>query len=175
MTSPGPGSYLIIAVPEAEPAVAQHRQRLDSSAANGVPAHITVLGPFMPTETIDAPVLAKLDRLFAGASRFRFRLDHTDWFGEDVVWLAPRDPGPFRALTQRVHEAFPGFPPFEGQFGDVVPHLTVGQGHPVSDLRAAESAVQSHLPIDAQATAVTLVTRQFAGGRWTATATFSLR
>jgi 2'-5' RNA ligase len=175
MTSPGPGSYLIIEVPEAEPAVAQHRQRLDPSAADGVPAHITVLGPFMPTATIDAPVLAKLERLFAGASRFRFHLDRTDWFGDEVLWLAPHDPRPFVALTRRVHEAFPGFPPFEGQFGDVVPHLTVGQRHPVIDLRAAEIAVQPHLPLDAHATAVTLITRQFAGGRWAATATFSLR
>jgi hypothetical protein len=174
MVSPDPRSYLIIEVPEAEPAVGQHRQRLDSSAAAGVPAHITVLGPFMPPETIDAPVLAELERLFTAASRFRFQLDHTDWFGNDVLWLAPHDPGPFTALTQRVYQAFPGFPPFEGQFAEVIPHLTVGHGHPVSDLRAAEVAVKPHLPIDGQVTAVTLVTRQSVGAHWTTAVTFSL-
>jgi 2'-5' RNA ligase len=99
-----------VEVPEAEPAVRQLRERLDPSAAVGVPAHITVLFPFMPPHAIDAAVLAELERLFAGAWRFSVRLDHTDWFGDEVLWLAPQDPAPFRALTQRVHAAFPAFP-----------------------------------------------------------------
>jgi hypothetical protein len=41
-------SALIIEVPEAEPAVARCREHLDASDALGVPAHITVLAPFMP-------------------------------------------------------------------------------------------------------------------------------
>ena len=41
-------SALLVAVPAAEPAVAAHRSRLDTSAAVGVPAHITVLYPFLP-------------------------------------------------------------------------------------------------------------------------------
>jgi 2'-5' RNA ligase len=112
-TSPGPYSGLIVEVPEAEPVVARLRERLDASAPLGIPAHITVLFPFMPPSAIDPAVLAKLAHLFAAVSRFRFRLDHTDWFGDEVLWLAPRDPGPFRALIEAVHQAFPAFPPFE--------------------------------------------------------------
>ena len=125
--------------------------------------------------TIDPAVLAELEHLFAGVSRFRFQLDHTDWFGQDVLWLGPREPGPFRALTDRVYQAFPAFPPYEGQFDVVVPHLTIGHGHRLDDLRAAEHSVQVHLPIDAHATVVTLITQQTAGGRWIRTATFALR
>jgi 2'-5' RNA ligase len=165
---------LIVEVPEAEPAVLQFRERLDASAMFGVPAHITVLFPFMPPHAIDAAVLAELEQLFAGAHRFSVRLDHTDWFGDEVLWLAPQDPAPFRALTKRVHAAFPAFPPFEGQFDDVVPHLTVGDRQPLSDLRAAEAAVQAHLPVQARVTAVTLITKPAAGGRWSRTASFSL-
>jgi 2'-5' RNA ligase len=174
VTSPGPQSGLIVEIPEAEPAVRQLRQRLDPSAAAGVPAHITVLFPFMPPNAIDAAVLAELGRLFAGARAFSVRLGHTDWFGDEVLWLAPRDPAPFRALTERVHAAFPAFPPFEGRFEDVVPHLTVADRQPLSDLRAAEAAVQAHLPVEARVTAVTLITKQAAGARWSRTATFSL-
>jgi hypothetical protein len=39
-------SALLVTVPAAEPAVARHRSRLDTSATVGVPAHITVLYPF---------------------------------------------------------------------------------------------------------------------------------
>ena len=175
MDGTGPQSGLIIEVPEAEPAVRDHRERLDASAPLGIPAHITILFPFMPPETIDAGTFAGLGKLFAEVSRFRFSLDHTDWFGDEVLWLAPRDPGPFRTLTQRVFRAYPAFPPYAGQFHDVVPHLTIGDGHPPDDLRAAENSVRARLPIEASATAVTLVTQQSAGGQWAKTATFTLR
>ena len=174
MRSPGPLSGLIVEIPEAGPAVGWHRARLDASAPLGIPAHITVLFPFMPPGTINGTVLAEIEHLFAAVSQFRFRLDHTDWFGDTVLWLAPRDPGPFRALTQLVFEAFPAFPPFEGQFDDVVPHLTVGHGRPFNDLRTAEKSVQAQLPIDGHATTVTLMTQQSAGGHWTKAATFAL-
>ena len=174
VTTPGPQSGLIVEVPEAEPVVARHRERLDANARLGVPAHITVLFPFMPPETIRRSVLAELERLFAAVHQFHFELDHTDWFGDDVLWLAPHDPEPFRVLTNRVDQTFPAFPPFEGQFDDVVPHLTVGHGHPVNELRIAEESVQRHLPIEAHATAVTLMTQQSGRGQWTKTATFTL-
>ncbi len=175
MTSAGGSrSGLIIEVPEAEPAVRWHRERLDASAPLGIPAHITVLFPFMPPETIDTAVLTRLEHLFADVSRFSFRLAGTKWFGEEVLWLAPHDPGPFRALTQHVYQAFPAFPPFEGQFADIIPHLTIGHGHPLNDLHTAEESLRAHLPITGDATAVTLMTQQTAGGQWTKAATFTL-
>jgi 2'-5' RNA ligase len=170
----GPQSGLIIEVPGAEPAVRQYREQLDGSAPLGVPAHITVLFPFMPPQTIDDAARAALASLFADVSRFGFRLDHTGWFGEDVLWLGPRDPGPFRALTKRVCQAFPAYRPYEGQFEQIVPHLTVGDRRPLQDLRAAEIAVRACLPIEATAAAVTLMTQQAPGGRWSKTADFSL-
>lgn len=174
MTSLSGQSGLIVEVPEAEPAVRRHRERLDASAPLGVPAHITVLFPFVPPAQIDSEVLVRLGRLFAGISGFRFRLERTDWFGDDVLWLAPDDPGFFRALTQRVYQAFPAFPPYRGQFDDVVPHLTVGHGHPLNELRAAEEAVRADMPIEARVGAVSLMTQQSADGRWTKAAAFSL-
>jgi hypothetical protein len=169
-----PRSGLIIEVPQAEPAVRHHRELLDANARLGIPAHITVLFPFLPPETIDPATLTTLGELFADVSRFSFRMDSTGWFGEDVLFLAPRDPGPFRALTERVFQAYPAFPPFEGQFDDVVPHLTVGHGHPLNVLRDAEKSVQAQLPIEGSATAVILMTQESTAGPWARTATFAL-
>jgi len=174
MADPGPRSGLMVEIPEAEPAVARHRERLDASAQLGIPAHITVLSPFMPPQAIGPAALTGLEHLFAAVSRFRFQLDRTAWFGDEVLWLALRDPGPFRTLTRAVVQAFPAFPPYEGQFGDSTPHLTVGKAHPLTDLRVAEASVQAHLPIDAQAIAVTLVTQQSTRGHWTKAASFTL-
>jgi 2'-5' RNA ligase len=174
MTSTGQLSGLIIEVPAAEAVVATHRQHLDASARLGIPAHITVLFPFMQPSTIDQAAMTRLEHLFATVRQFRFQLDHTAWFGDQVLWLAPADSGPFRTLTRSVVGAFPAFLPYQGQHGDSIPHLTIGHGHPVTDLRAAEESVQGHLPIDAQATAVTLMTQQSAEGQWARAATFSL-
>ena len=45
-------SALLLLVPVAEAAVGAQRARLDSSARDGVPAHVTVLYPFLPPAEI---------------------------------------------------------------------------------------------------------------------------
>ena len=113
-------------MPAAEPTVAQHRAQLDEAARDGVPAHVTVLYPFVPPAEIDETLLASLGRLFSGFAAFKVRLDKVGWFGENVVWLGPRDLAPFTALTDLVFTAFPSYPPFGGRHAEVIPHLTIG-------------------------------------------------
>jgi hypothetical protein len=173
MDGSGTESVLLVEVPAAEAAVHWHRQRLDANASLGIPAHVTVLSPFMPPQMISSLVLAELERLFAVHRRFHFQLAATGWFGEDVLWLAPTDPAPFRALTDSVYRAFPAFPPFGGQHEVLIPHLTIGHGHPANALRAAETSIVTQLPIGADAAAVTLMTEQSAG-QWAKAATFNL-
>jgi 2'-5' RNA ligase len=170
---------LLITVPAAEPAVARHRSRLDKSAALGVPAHITVLYPFLPPDLIDANTRAMLTRLFASIPAFRFTLDRTGWFPDPVLWAGPSDPAPFSALTELAAAAFPACPPYGGRFAEVIPHLTVGEGAPRADLEAAETEVRPYLPIDAEATEVTLMVgppprSAPPGSRWTTAAMFPL-
>ncbi|WP_091345196.1 2'-5' RNA ligase family protein [Micromonospora rhizosphaerae] len=98
-------SALVLEVPEAEAAVGHHRDVLDASARLGVPAHVTVLFPFVPPAQIDTMVVADLRRIFASTAAFNFRLARTAWFGDQVLWLAPEDPQPFRVLTELVHTA----------------------------------------------------------------------
>jgi 2'-5' RNA ligase superfamily len=172
-------SALLVTVPAAEPVVARHRSRLDTSAAVGVPAHITVLYPFLPPDLIDADTHATLARLFAPVPSFRFTLDRTRWFSDPVLWLAPSDPAPFSALIELVVAAFPNCPPYGGRVAEVIPHLTIGDGAPRADLEAAETEVRPHLPIDAEATEITLMTGPppssgSPGSRWTIVATFPL-
>lgn len=173
-------SALLLLVPAAEPAVGEHRARLDASARDGVPAHLTVLYPFLPAGLIDDAVLASLAGLFAGVPAFRFTLDRVGWFGDDVVWLGPHDEAPFRALTELAFAAFPACPPYGGQYADVIPHLTVGHRGGASALSAAGEAVGHRLPIEATATEVTLMTGPPPGnpgirpGQWRTVAAFGL-
>ncbi|MBC7560638.1 MAG: 2'-5' RNA ligase family protein [Dermatophilaceae bacterium] len=145
-----------------------------SSASLGVPAHFTVLYPFLSLEQINASVLATLTALFQGVEAFPVELSETAWFGIEVLWLAPVDPEPIRTLTALVHEAFPDFPPFEGKFADTIPHLTIANGHDRARMTAAEQAVERHLPINAQAEKVTLMAQAEHAGKWTTKAHFHL-
>ena len=159
----------------------EHRAVLNASARDGVPAHVTVLYPFMPPGLIGEAVLASLARLFAGFPAFAFTLDRVAWFGNSVVWLAPRDPGPLRALIGRALAAFPAYPRYGGQFGDeMVPHLTVGDRDGPAALRAAADAVRPLLPVEAVAAEVALMAGPPPGnpaaapGQWRLLASFPL-
>ncbi len=167
-------SGLVVVVPEAEPVVGRHRQLLDENAARGVPAHVTVLFPFAPPRALDGATLRQVRAVVDGVPAFDYVLDRTAWFGDDVLYLAPEDPAPFRALTDRVHAAFPDHPPFGGQLSEVVPHLTVGHRHPRALLAAAEREVRTGLPVRGRATEVALLVRQSPDDRWTVVTAFPL-
>ena len=78
-----------------------------------------------------------------------------------------------------VAAAFPSCPPYGGQVAEVIPHLTIGDGAPRTELEAAEAEVRPYLPIEAEAASVTLMTGPPPGSaptaaRWKTVATFSL-
>jgi 2'-5' RNA ligase superfamily len=178
--SPDWETALLVPVPAAEPAVGQHRTRLDEAARDGVPAHITVLYPFMPPAGIDETLLASLGGLFAGFAAFGLTLDKVGWFGENVVWLGSRDTAPFTALTDLVFTAFPSCPPYGGRHTEVIPHLTIGHLGGLQALRAAAESVRPCLPIETAATEVILMAGPHPGipgtppGTWRTIATFPL-
>jgi 2'-5' RNA ligase len=173
-------SALLLPVPAAEPAVGAHRARLDPSARDGVPAHVTVLYPFLPPAEIGPGALAELSALFAGVPPFSFVLDRVRWFGDSVVWLGPSQESPFRALTELTAGAYPACPPYGGVYEDVVPHLTIGQAGDPAPLRAAAEAVRPLLPIATTAADVILMTGPRPGrssgspGQWRHVASFPL-
>jgi len=168
-------SALIVTIPEAEAVVGPHRGLFDRAASWGVPAHVTVLFPFLPPDQIDEQVLGTLGRAAASVPAFFVALDRLGWFGERVVWLAPTPAEPFQQLTAAVSARFPGLLPYDGAFDEVVPHLTLGHDHPVDVLKAAGEAVLPQLPIRARVDTLRLITgRREPGDSWLTRALFPL-
>jgi 2'-5' RNA ligase len=161
-------SAILVPVPEAEPVVGQLRGRLDRAALWGVPAHVTVLFPFAAPDAITGAVIERAAAAVASVRAFECEFARVCWFGQDVVWLAPEPAGPFRALTNLVHAAFPQFPPFGGVYADVVPHLTVGNGPDGGSaaLRAAEAEITPALPVRTQVRHAWLMTGTQALAGW---------
>jgi 2'-5' RNA ligase len=145
---------LIIAVPEAEPHVAELRLAHDRSAALDVPAHVTILFPFAPPELVDEVAVAELVASFPA---FAFELASVEHFDDSVTYLAPTPAEPFAELTQRLAERWPDYQPYEGVHDEVIPHLTVGE---------ERLELELPLPISSDAHEVLLLEEEEAGGRW---------
>jgi 2'-5' RNA ligase len=64
---------LIVSVSEAAPTVDPHRSRLDPSRGLGVPAHVTVLFPFMPPESMDSAAIERLATAVRSVPAFQVR------------------------------------------------------------------------------------------------------
>jgi hypothetical protein len=156
-----PRTALIVAIPEAEAAVGALRLAHDSSAAQGVPAHVTILFPFADGAHVDEPAIAELVASFPA---FDFELDRVERFENGLVWLHPEPSEPFADLTAAVWRRWPDHPPYEGAHDAVIPHVTVSE---------AAIEVDIPLPIRASARAVTLI-EEAADGRWAVRRVFPL-
>jgi 2'-5' RNA ligase len=132
----------------------------------GVPAHVTVLYPFVPPAQIDDDVLAAVTDAVATVPRFDAEWRTTRWFGAEILWVAPEPASSFVALTTAVMDAFPGYVPYEGEHGDPVPHLTVGDRGSREALLAAEREIVSQLPFAMEVTAVQVMCGSAAPGSW---------
>jgi hypothetical protein len=158
---------LIVVVPEVESLVGRFRALYDPASAVGVPAHVTVLYPFLPPRHLTTSVLRTLTDLFGQLASFRAKFARARRFPE-VLYLAPSPSAPLRRLTQRVFALFPETPPYGGQFSNIVPHLTVA--HATNSRRLAEiasefaAAARDVLPVETAVREIVLIERK--AGRW---------
>ena len=155
MVSPGTSSgrvqsAILIPVPQADSIVGRWRFEHDPVAASGVPAHVTLVVPWLPPAEITADDLAELDAELADVKAFDFELTRVDWFGRRVLWVAPEPAGPFRELTNRLAERF-GTPPWDDEFDEVIPHLTVAHASDGVELVPIAADVATRLPLRCRA------------------------
>lgn len=160
-----PLTALALNVPEAEACVAALRERYDPSSAIGVPAHITILYPFMPPSAIDDAVLRQVGEVLSSFRAFGFRLRRIARF-PGVVYLAPEPDQAMKDLTRALAARFTAYPPYGGQHADVVPHLTVAQATE-PELAVAERELRARLPAEGLAARCTeVVMMENASGLW---------
>ncbi|MEV7612563.1 2'-5' RNA ligase family protein [Streptomyces sp. NPDC089799] len=162
---------LVIGVPEAEPAVRGWRERLNHSAWAEVPAHVTVLYPFLDESLVDEGVCAALAELFGRHSAFDLRFARCGRF-PGVLYLVPEPDGPVRRLTEAVVGRWPEAQPYGGKYGEAVPHLTIVQKQEEEVLDEIEAGVADHLPVSCRVSAVHLMV--YDGVKWQERATFAL-
>jgi len=168
-------SAFAVKVPSAEPLVADLRQRFDATTKLGVPAHITVLVPFMDAQHITPAVLDRARHALNRVAAFSFSLDRVARFPE-TAYLAPEPPEPFIAMTKALVDAFPDFQPYGGEHEGVIPHLTVAHGNPL-EADAAVAELQGRLEASGkiQADCASVMLIENSTGRWEEMHVFHLK
>jgi 2'-5' RNA ligase len=174
----GGGSAIILPVPAAEPLVSGWRLRHDPSAAAGVPAHVTIVAPFLDPEQITDELLGELRRLLAARPAPRVQFIRTARFAPagavpGVLYLDPEPADELRGLTRAVVARWPEAPPYAGLHAEIVPHLTVAIADEVT-LEEIEGELTRALGRGVAATLDQAMVYVHVGERWRGVATLPL-
>jgi 2'-5' RNA ligase len=102
------------------------REAHDAESFNRVPAHITLLYPFVPPDDVEEAEKV-LTKICKKSPKFELTLDRYGQF-ETALFLEPSEPQEIVDLFTTISEAFPDYPPYEGEHGvGFHPHLTLAQ------------------------------------------------
>jgi 2'-5' RNA ligase len=145
-------------------AIERVRRAAVPGASLGVPAHVTILYPFLEPDELSAEIHAELAAMAGEVQAFEVRFGTVSrWPG--VVYLEPEPRAPFTALIERVAARFPDHPPYGGAIDEVIPHLTVAEAAEGPSPLEPLDAIQAALPFRTPARALDVIA-QGMDGRW---------
>jgi 2'-5' RNA ligase len=138
---------VVVLVPELEPLIGEWRHRHTADGARGMPPHVTLIYPFADTPDVRDRVAA-VERELGRFASFEVDFRGTGRF-IDTLYLTPEPADPFVGMTEALLRAIPEFPPYGGEFDEIVPHLTVAHGDDRL-LALIEGELSSRLPLTAR-------------------------
>ena len=149
-----PETAIVALFPELDPLLSGWLRRYTPSGAGGLGPHVTLNVPFADSSVVGVH-LAELAGELAQFAPFDIVLRSAARF-PGTLYLAPEPAEPFVAMTEALGRAFPDFPPYGGEFDEIVPHLTIAQGDD-SLLDAIEAELAEELPLETRVERVWLV------------------
>ena len=154
---------MIVVVSEAEAVVGPWRLRHTLDAPLGIPAHVTLLFPFVEPERLPE-VEARLAELVAATPGFDVVFERTARWPE-ILYLEPEPAEPFVGLTHAIEREWPDQPPYGGHYETIVPHLTVAESADSALLDRIAAEVEPRLPIATRVREASLFVESH-DGRW---------
>jgi 2'-5' RNA ligase len=168
-------SAILIPFPELDESVDEWREALDPSQVRGIPAHVTLLFPFVNPTELSSDLASDLGEYFSSIAALDVVFKSMAWFDDRVVYLEPSPAEAFVDMTRRLLAAYPSCRPYGGKFDEPIPHLTLGDGAPLESMRLAEDAVREKLPIATRATEAWLMTGGMNANSWSLRQRFPMK
>ena len=164
-SAPG-ATALVVPVRAADPLIGDLRRAHTPSGRDGMPAHATLLAPFIHSSRLDSLDRRRLSDAVGRFPAFDLRLSSFGLFEHiGCLWLAPHPHRPFVELTRALLDIYPevDYPP-EGA-DEIVPHVTIGGHLTQEEQDDIKRELAPKLPIRAKADRVVLYERG-GDGRW---------
>ncbi|RKT89049.1 2'-5' RNA ligase superfamily protein [Saccharopolyspora antimicrobica] len=154
---------MVVPLPEADPLLAAVAARFPD-AVRPLPAHVTLLYPFLPADALDDRVLAALDEVFADRPPLRVEFAECRR-ATGFTALLPDPAQGLSGLVGDLRRRWPDLLPYDGRFGtDVDPHLTVALNTAEATAEAvAREIIPEFTPIRAHLREARLIALQ---SRW---------
>lgn len=173
-------SALVLSVPEAEELVGPYRRKYTTDGAIGMPAHITILYPFIKNEEWNDKNRSTLLETVSNISPFSFELSKLNCFREhNVLYLEPLPIKEILRVVQVMLQTFPEYPPYGGEIplDKLRPHLTMAVGSNRKEISSIEKKIfkeiASNLPLKVYARVLLLAIKT--AGEWTILERFKFR
>lgn len=157
---------LLFLVPEAQDLF----DAVGGATPGGIPAHITVLYPFIPPIRATQQTRDELAQLAAETDRFSVTITSLAQY-EITTYLDLEPEAPIQALTHHIFDHWPNYPPYGDIDLYIQPHMALAQGVIPSDV---EATALPYLPVNAEITHLTMMVRRWSG-RWMIDSEFPLR
>lgn len=118
---------------ELPPSLERLRRRSVDDADDGLPAHITLLYPFVAPDRLDPSVREDLASVVDGVVPLEYALTGpARW--PDTVYAAVEPARPFAQLQAALAAVFPAFPIYGRDVAfEFVPHVTIAEGAAAAD------------------------------------------
>jgi len=115
----------------------------------GVPAHVTLLYPFVDAERLVVGHAHEAQRALSDVQPFECSFSSIGCFDDPpvAIYLEPKPVEQFSAMIEALIAAFPKFPPYAGAVEEVVPHLTIVETADRNLWAEVEEWVKPQLPV----------------------------
>jgi hypothetical protein len=172
-SEPG-ATALVVPFRAAEPVIGEHRRSHTPSGKEGMPAHVTVLAPFVHSSRLDSLDRHRVRDTVRRFNAFDVRLSTFGLFEHiGCLYLEPRPREPFVALTEALVEMYPEIDHLPEGASEIVPHVTVGGRLTPEQQEEIRRDVTPRLPVRTRVDRVVLYERR-QDGRWFDRQTFAL-
>ena len=139
------------------PALEELRRAWVKDAGRGLPAHLTLLSPFVRAGELDAALRRRLATVVARHLAFDYHLIGPK-ASPDTIYAGVDSERPFLELHRDLATEFPDYPIYEGKGGELVPHVTVASGRrAIKDRRLIEDRAWHALPTRRRAHSIELI------------------